>query len=276
MPGDTFDRHLQWLQDDVLVLASMVGSAIIESVERLRQGDVQGARWLVAADRFINEKRFAIEKGALGLIATQQPMAVDLRVLASVLEIATELERMGDCAKGIALVCLMINGQPLIEPLVDIPLMASTARQMLHEAVDAFSLRDAESARTIPACDVEVDRLYSQILRELLAPILASPRTLDQATYLLWVATTSSARRIAWSTSVGQSCSLSRGRWWRWQSARSLASKESPSQRSQPAVRVQQVAVAAQRSTHAKRVFAPRARYSKKPDWFAQWEVVLV
>jgi phosphate transport system protein len=166
----------------------MVGSAIIESVETLRQGDLQGARWLVAADRFINEKRFAIEKEALSLIATQQPMAGDLRVLASVLEIATELERIGDYAKGIARICLMIDGQPLIKPLLDIPLMASKARQMLDQALDAFSRRDVELAQAIPEQDAEVDQLYSQVLRELLALILANPRTLDQATYLLWVA----------------------------------------------------------------------------------------
>jgi len=188
MPRDTFDRHLRWLRDDVLVLASMVGSSIIESVETLGQGDVEGARWLIAADRFINEKRFAIEKEALSLIATQQPMARDLRTLASVLEIATELERIGDYAKGIARVCLMINGAPLVKPLVDIPLMADKARQMLDQALDAFSRRDADLARRVPLEDVKVDQLYSQVLHELLALILANPRTLDQATYLLWVA----------------------------------------------------------------------------------------
>jgi phosphate transport system protein len=166
----------------------MVGSAIIESVETLGKGDVEGARWLVATDRFINQKRFSIEKEALGQIATQQPMASDLRVLASVLEIATELERIGDYAKGIARVCLLIGGEPLIKPLVDIPLMAQKARQMLDRALDAFSRRDVDAAKAIPAQDSEVDQLYSQVLRELLALILANPRRLDQATYLLWVA----------------------------------------------------------------------------------------
>jgi len=128
MPRETFQQQLQWLQDDVLALGSMVENAIIESVETLKQRDLEGARWLIGADRFINDKRFAIEKDVLGLMATQQPMAGDLRTLAAVLIISTELERIGDYAKGIAKISLMISEQPLVKPLVDIPLMAEKAR----------------------------------------------------------------------------------------------------------------------------------------------------
>jgi len=124
-----FQQELQHLQDEVLVLGSVVEQALIDSVEVLRQRDSEGARRLIAADQAINEKRFAIEDEVLALIATQQPMAGDLRTLAAVLEIITELERMGDYAKGIARINLMLGDEPLIKPLIDIPRMAETARR---------------------------------------------------------------------------------------------------------------------------------------------------
>lgn len=183
-----FEQQLQRLQEEVLVLGSMVEEAIIDSVELLRRRDLDGARRLIAADREINEKRFAIEDNTLALIATQQPMAGDLRTLAAVLEIITELERMGDYAKGIARINLMIGDQPLIKPLIDIPRMAEKAQDMLHRALEAFVRRDVGLARAIPAQDDEVDALYNQVYRELLTHIIADPRKIDQATYLLWAA----------------------------------------------------------------------------------------
>jgi len=188
MPRDTFERELQRLQDEVLVLGSMVERAIIESVETLKQRDFEGSRRLIAEDRLINEKRFTIEADALVQIATQQPMASDLRILASVLEIATELERVGDYAKGIAKINLMIGEKPLIKPLIDLPRMAEKSQDMLHRALEAFVRQDVELARAIPKEDAEVDALYNQVYRELLTYIISDPRTIDQATYLLWVA----------------------------------------------------------------------------------------
>ncbi|MCS7286130.1 MAG: phosphate signaling complex protein PhoU [Anaerolineae bacterium] len=188
MVRQTFEQSLQRLQDEVLILGSMVEQAILDAVEILRRRDTEGARRLIAGDQIINEKRFEIEAKVLTLIATQQPMARDLRILAAILEIATELERMGDYAKGIAKISLMIGNEPLIKPLIDIPRMAQKATNMLHRALDAFIREDAKLARAIPAEDDEVDALYNQVYRELLACIMANPRTLDQATYLLWVA----------------------------------------------------------------------------------------
>ncbi|MBL7184015.1 MAG: phosphate signaling complex protein PhoU [Anaerolineae bacterium] len=188
MVRQTFEQEMQRLQDEVLVLGGMVENAIIESVEVLKRRDPDGARRLIAGDRVINEKRFAIEADCLVLIATQQPLAGDLRTLAAVLEIVTELERMGDYAKGIARINLMMGEEPLLKPLVDIPRMAEKARDMLHRALDAFVRRDVALARAIPADDDEVDALYNQVYRELLTFIMNDPRTIDQATYLLWVA----------------------------------------------------------------------------------------
>jgi len=188
MPRETFDKELQRLQDETLALGSMVENAITDSVEILKRRDPEGSRRLIAEDRDINRKRFAIEADALALIATQQPMASDLRTLAAILDIASELERIGDYAKGIARINLMIGDEPFIKPLIDIPLMATKARDMLHEALDAFVRRDVDLARSIPARDDEVDGLYNQVYRELMTYIMSDPRCIDQANFLLWVA----------------------------------------------------------------------------------------
>ncbi len=184
----TFDRELQLLQDEMLALGSMVESALIEAVEFLKQRDFEGSRRIIAQDRVINRKRFAIEEQVLVLIATRQPMASDLRVLAAILEIVGELERIGDYAKGIGKINLLIGDQPLIKPLIDVPLMAEKARSMLHRALEAFIRRDVDLARAIPQEDDVVDQLYEQVYRELITYILADPRTLEQANYLLWAA----------------------------------------------------------------------------------------
>ena len=184
----TFEREMQHLQDELLVLGSMVENAITGSVETLRKRDLEGSRRVIAEDRLINERRFRIEADALTVIATQQPIASDLRALASTMEIAAELERMGDYAKGIANINLMLGEQPLVKPLVDIPRMAIKARDMLHRALEAFIKRDTEMAAAIPAEDDEVDDLYNQVYRELITVIFNNPKTIEQANHLLWVA----------------------------------------------------------------------------------------
>lgn len=189
MTRETFDRELQRLQDEVLVLGSLVEKAIVESVDLLKRRDTDGSCRLIREDRrVINQKRYAIESDALTLIATQQPMAVDLRLIAAILEIAHELERMGDYAKGIAKINVMMGGEPLLKPLIDVPLMAEKAASMLHRALEAFVQRDVELARAIPEEDDEVDALYNQVYRELLILMMENPRDIDRATYLLWVA----------------------------------------------------------------------------------------
>jgi phosphate transport system protein len=188
MLRETFERELQRLQDEVLVLGSMVEKAIIESVEVLKRRDLEGARRLIAEDRVLNKKRFAIEDEALVLIATQQPMAGDLRTIAAVLAIISELERIGDYAKGISKINLMMGEAPFVKSLVDIPRMAEKARDMLHRALKAFVEQDVDLARAIPDEDDEVDALYNQVYRELLTFIMNDPRTIDQSTYLLWAA----------------------------------------------------------------------------------------
>ncbi len=188
MTRQTFDQELDRLQDEVLALGSMVEEALVRSVETLKNRDFIGSRRLIAGDRTINERRYAIEDDTITLIATQQPMAGDMRLLAAILEIVTELERMGDYAKGIARINLMIGEQPLIKPLIDLPAMARKAREMLHAALVAFIERDVQAARAIPKGDEEVDALYNQVYRELISYILEDPHLIEQANQLMWAA----------------------------------------------------------------------------------------
>jgi phosphate transport system protein len=183
-----FHRELERLQDEVLILGSMVDKAITRSVDALRMRDVDAARTLRAEDVLINRKRFEIEEATLLQIATQQPMASDLRRLAAILHIVTDLERMGDYAAGIAQICIEIGDQPHIKPLIDIPRMGDKAVSMLRRSLDAFVDRDVAAAEAIAGEDDDVDALYQQVYRELLTIMLANPRTIDQATHLLWVA----------------------------------------------------------------------------------------
>lgn len=183
-----FTRELQRLQDEILALGSMVEAALVKSVEQLKQRDFDGSRRLIAADRAINEKRYAIEAEVLKLIATQQPMAGDMRLLAAILEITSELERIGDYGKGIARINLLIGEQPLVKPLIDLPLMAEKSRYMLHRALESFVNRDVELACAIPQEDDRVDELYEQVYRELISYIMEDPQTIEGANYLLWVA----------------------------------------------------------------------------------------
>jgi phosphate transport system protein len=187
MPRQTFERELQDLQDNLLSLGSMVEKALLDAVKTLERRDMKASRKLIAQDRAINEERYAIESETLALIATQQPTATDLRTLAAILEIATELERIGDYAKGISNINLMLGDDPLLKPLIDIPVMAQKACSMLHRALDAFVRRDVDLAYAIPADD-EVDALYNQVYRELVTYILEDPKCIEQANYLLWVA----------------------------------------------------------------------------------------
>lgn len=187
-PRETFDQELQRLQDAVLALGSRVESAIIDSVRSLKERDLEAAQDIVVQDRLINERRFDLEADALALMATQQPMARDLRTIAAVLDITSELERIGDYAKGIARINLMIGRQPRIKPLIHLPAMATKARDMLHASLEAFARGDTALARAVPEEDDEVDALYNQVYRELLELIMEDGRKIDQANYLLWAA----------------------------------------------------------------------------------------
>jgi phosphate transport system protein len=183
-----FEHEIRELKDEILVLGSLVEQALLDSVAALKKRDLALSEKVIAGDTQINEKRFVLENRVMILIATQQPMARDLRVLASILEVISELERMGDYAKGIGVINRRMGDQPLLKPLVDIPRMAEKGISMLHRALAAFINEDAETARLIPAEDDEVDQLYVQVYRELMTYILADPKAIERANWLLWAA----------------------------------------------------------------------------------------
>jgi phosphate transport system protein len=184
----TFESEIQQVKDEVLVVGSMVEQAIIDSVDALKRRDIEASKRIFIADRVINQKRFDIEHQLMIMIATQQPMAHDLRVLASIMEINSELERMGDYAKGICNINIRMGDAPLLKPLIDVPRMAQKGADMLHRALTAFVNEDIETARQIPAEDDEVDELYKQVYRELMTIILGDPSTIERASWLLWAA----------------------------------------------------------------------------------------
>ncbi|HLA06533.1 MAG TPA: phosphate signaling complex protein PhoU [Anaerolineales bacterium] len=184
----TFENEIQQLKDDVLLLGSMVEQAILNSVEALKKRDIKASEKIFDEDREINKKRFEIENKLMVLIATQQPMAHDLRLLASSMEIISELERMGDYAKGIANINIRMGELPLLKPLIDIPRMAQIGADMLHRSLTAFVNEDVEAAKSIPIQDDEVDALYNQVYHELMMFIIQDPKTIERANWLLWVA----------------------------------------------------------------------------------------
>jgi phosphate transport system protein len=184
----TFENELQQVKDEILVLGSMVEQAILDTVEALKKRDIEASQKILVADREINKKRFEIENQLMILIATQQPMAHDLRLLASSMEIIGELERMGDYAKGIANINIRMGDAPLLKPLIDVPRMAQKDVDMLHRSLTAFVEEDVEAAQAIPIEDDEVDALYNQVYRELMTFVIADPKTMERANWLLWVA----------------------------------------------------------------------------------------
>lgn len=184
----TFHKKLREIQDEVLVMGSMAEKALTSSVKALKERDLELAQRIVTEDVQVNRKRFEIEEKCIQLIATQQPMASDLRTIISALNIISEVERIGDHAEGIAKIVLMIGDEPPLKPLIDIPRMTEKTVDMLHRSLDTFVKGDADNARKIVTEDDEVDNLYDQVFRELLTFMAEDPKTITRATRLIWVA----------------------------------------------------------------------------------------
>ncbi|HLF89085.1 MAG TPA: phosphate signaling complex protein PhoU [Anaerolineales bacterium] len=185
---ETFDRQLRKLKDDILVMGSMVEQATLDAAKALKTRDTKAAQRVYEDDQWINQKHLQIENDCVMLIATQQPMARDVRFLASMLEVSTELERMGDYAKGIARIHLIIKDDPFTHPVTEIVQMAETATRMLHQALGAFVNNDLETANAIPLEDDIVDELYNQFHHQLIEKMIEKPEIIDRANYLLWAA----------------------------------------------------------------------------------------
>ncbi|MFA5308517.1 MAG: phosphate signaling complex protein PhoU [Dehalococcoidales bacterium] len=183
-----FHKKIREIQDDVLAMGSMVTKAISRSVEALKNRDLDLANQVIDDDKKVDRKRYEIEEKCVELIATQQPMASDLRIILAVLNIVSEVERIGDYGEGIAKIAIMIGDEPPLKPLIDIPRMADLTVDMLRRSLDAFVSRDAETARKISTEDDTIDQLYDQVFRELLTFMAEDPKTITRATRLIWVA----------------------------------------------------------------------------------------
>jgi phosphate transport system protein len=188
MTRTAFERQLLKVQEDMLVMANLVEAAVERGIEALKTRDVALARQIIEDDLQINRLRYDIEDQCLELIATQQPLASDLRTIVSVLHIIVDLERMGDHAEGVAKIALMLADEPPLKPYIDIPRMADVATGMLMDSLEAFKNRDAALARAICDRDDEVDALYEQVYRELLMFMINDPKSIQRATWLICAA----------------------------------------------------------------------------------------
>ncbi len=182
------DRQLGQLQQEVVSLAEIVDKATMRAVDALKRRDLVESKQVVQEDDYIDQKRYEIEDRCIDLIATQQPMARDLRAIIALLHITVELERMGDYAEGIAKISLLMGEEAPLKPLIDIPRMADKATLMLRNSIDSLVSRDMVKANQVLQDDDEVDDLYDQVYRELLVFMLQDPQTIQRATYLLWAA----------------------------------------------------------------------------------------
>jgi len=185
---ETLDRKIEDHFKVITDMGGIVEQAILGSVKALHHGDMELAREIYKKDQFINKKRYELEASALITVATQQPMAIDLRILASILDIAGELERIGDYAKGIARIAMRLGDQKPLKQMVHLQKMAELTADMLHRAIGAFVELDEKTALSIPKEDDQVDILYNKVYQELLDLMINDQDNIDRATFHLWVA----------------------------------------------------------------------------------------
>lgn len=183
----SFQSELSELRQNLLEMGTLVESAIYRAVTSLAKSDLQLAEQVLTDDDTVDAMQLTIEEKCLNLLALQQPMAKDLRVIGTALKIVTDLERMADHATDIARITLRLKAEPLIKPLIDIPRMARISRDMVHNALTAYISEDVDLALSLSEQDNEVDHLYNQVFRELLVYMIEDPRNIRQATYLLFV-----------------------------------------------------------------------------------------
>jgi phosphate transport system protein len=181
-------KRIEAAKDHVLAMGTLVEKALNRAIDALKNRDLDLAHQIMADDAKINQKRFEIENECIELIATQQPVATDLRVIVAILSIITELERIGDYAEGIAKIVILIGDEPPLKPLIDIPRMKDITVDMIRGSLQSFIDGNDKLAVQVVSMDSTVDDLYDQVFRELLTFMMADPRTIARATRLIWVA----------------------------------------------------------------------------------------
>jgi len=188
MLRSTFSQEMQAVKDDTLLLGSMVEDAVMKSAEALRDNNLERSRLVIANDEYINRKRFDIETAIVTLMATQQPIARDLRTLAASLDICTELERMGDYAKGIASINLRSGGLSMPVILREIYTMAEKSVDMIHHAMTTFADEDMQTAQAVILDDDIIDECYTKLYYDAVNSVVGNPRNIERANYIIWVA----------------------------------------------------------------------------------------
>jgi phosphate transport system protein len=185
---ESFEQHIQKLNKDVIDMSEMVAAATGTAIKALGDQNTELANRIIKDDQLINKKRWQIEEKCINLIALQQPVATDLREIIAVLNIITELERMGDYAEGIARIAVMLGKEPLIRPLIFTPKMADKVVSMLKRCMQAFINRDVQTANALCNEDDEVDKLYDEAYHDLLMRMIKDPSLVSKATPLVWAA----------------------------------------------------------------------------------------
>lgn len=199
-----FQQSLEELQKDICKMGSLVEEMITDSIKSLAKQDLELAETVIEKDKIVNKLDLEIEDRAMKLIATQQPMGKDLRLIGITFNIIKDLERMADHARDIAKTVKRIGTEPLIKPLIDIPRMAELVKRMVKKSLDSYVTEDIKLAEEIPHDDDQVDKLHNQIFRELLTIMFENPKTITQATYLLFIS--SSLERIGdYATNICES-----------------------------------------------------------------------
>ena len=186
-PRADFEEQLKHIQDEVLLIGSLVEKTIHRSVQSLSDRNIELARQVIADDDEIDVRQHELEEFCIDVIARQQPMAGDLRMIVTGLQVASELERIGDYAEGIAKISVRMGDEPPLKPLIDIPRMADISVNMLRRSLTALNARDDAIARQVWQDDDEVDQLKEQVFRELVTYMLQDPRNIERATLLMWV-----------------------------------------------------------------------------------------
>lgn len=182
-----FDKSLEELNAKVFELGKRVNSRVDAAIKSLANQDLELANKVVTGDMEINELQADIEESCMLLIATQQPFARDLRKIVAAFKISINLERIGDLAVDVAKQTIRTGEQKMLKPLVDLPRMADIVQQMVLKGIEAYKVEDDEAAKAMSQMDDEVDHLYAQVFRELLVFMMEDPKTINQATYLIFV-----------------------------------------------------------------------------------------
>ncbi len=188
MVREVYHKDLHKLREEILNMGSLVSIAIRDSVLSLKNRDVEMAQKVIEMDHEIDALDHNIEEDCMRLLALQQPMARDLRLIISVLKMSIDLERMGDLALEIAVITKMTANVPPVKPLIDIPRMAETCQQMLANTMNAFENKDVELAKQVARTDDEIDMLFDQVRRELISYMIEDPKKITGAQHLTFVA----------------------------------------------------------------------------------------